>query len=64
MMCAAKMAAFPVSAAKMSALHMGGPQFTATADLVATSCDPPTVGRAVLGEPQGRRSIAARCAPA
>ena len=44
---AAKMAAFPVNAAKMAALHTGGSQFTATADSVATSCDPPTVGRGV-----------------
>ena len=39
----------------------GGTQFTATANSVATSCDPPVwraailaaVGRAVLGEPRG-----------
>ena len=44
-------------AAKMAALHAGGSQFTATADSVATSCVPPTVGRAVLGEPHGRGGV-------
>ena len=51
---AAKMAAFPVNAAKMAASHVGGSRCCATADSVATSCDPLTVGRAhTLARPSG-----------